>query len=152
MSMKKTEIRYLALSLALGLLGMVCIGVLPSLFLWRLVDVADHFQAQMTFLAAAVMAIAGVFLLDAFVMVMRYGVLRAQRGIVSRVYSILHTLVRVLFAFCNAFLLLAAVGGVVLSGAQLVGCVFTLLMLAGMVGGYVLIFRLEKQLKARADS
>ena len=147
------EYRNLLLSLALCLLSMLCIRILPSAFLWELVDAESFFRAQMLFLAAAFTAMLGVFLLEAGLLMLRFTMLSLVKGrIFSKVLSVLLVLGHGICMIVNVSLLIAGIAGIVLNGADPVGCVFIVLLAAMLVGGYVLIFWLEKRLKAHESN
>ena len=113
------EYRNLLLSLALCLLSMLCIRILPSAFLWELVDAESFFRAQMLFLAAAFTAMLGVFLLEAGLLMLRFTMLSLVKGrIFSKVLSVLLVLGHGICIIVNVSLLIAGIAGIVLNGAD----------------------------------
>lgn len=147
--MNRAARRNLCLAAAFGASSLLFGGLLSSYTLWVLVDARDRLLAQMIFLASMIMAVLGMFFLDAFVTVLRFGFVRAKRSAAGVIGAVIHALVRAVIAFVLLGLLLLAAVGIWDTRGDAMAWLGAAVFLALVIAGYVFLFRLEKRLKAQ---
>ena len=133
------------LALLLGVMCIACWFVSRTLF-WALIDVEYHGWAYVVYFLAALTTSAAALALDAFSTVLRYGFVRARKGVLHVMCAVVHGAVRVVCGFYQGMFVMAGVFDFIMSSiARIDGP----LLLLAVATGYVFLFRFEKKLKAQ---
>lgn len=146
--MERIDRRNIGLAVVFAAVAFVCSAILAPLFFWELVDAENHMWAQVIYVLAVLMFVAGLFSLNAFVTVLRFGFARERKGILNSLGALAACILRAFLAFCNVNVLWLSVLGVIDTRGALDECVSMLLFLAAMLGGYRLLYWLSKKLRA----